>query len=83
MGGLDAIVFTAGIGENNANLRARVRNGLEGLGIKLDPEANTLGKNGGDIAVLSAEDSKVKIFLIATNEELMIARDTEALVSAH
>ena len=82
MGGLDAIVFTAGIGENNANLRARVCNGLEGLGIKLDPEANTLGKNGGDIAVLSAEDSKVKIFLIATNEELMIARDTEALVSA-
>ncbi len=82
MGGLDAIVFTAGIGENNAALRARVCEGLEYLGVELDPDANTKGKNGSDTAVLSAENSKVKIFLIATNEELMIARDTEALVSA-
>ena len=82
MGGVDAIVFTAGIGENNAGLRARVCEGLEGLGIKLDAEANIKGKNGGDIAVLSAEDSDVKIFVIPTNEELMIALDTEALVSA-
>lgn len=81
MGGLDAIVFTAGIGENNFSLRARVCDGLEGLGIKLDAEANANGRKNGDIAVLSTEDSPVKIFLIATNEELMIARDTEALVS--
>ena len=82
MGGLDAIVFTAGIGENNADLRAKVCDGLEYLGAELDPDANAKGKNGSDIAVLSKADSKVKIFLIATNEELMIARDTEAIVSA-
>ncbi len=82
MGGLDAIVFTAGIGENNAALRARVCNGLEYLGATLDLEANARGKQNSDIAELSTPDSKVKIFLIATNEELMIARDTEALVSA-
>ena len=76
MNGVDAIVFTAGIGENNANLRAMVMKDFDYLGAKLDPEKN----NTRDEAVISTDDSKVKICVIPTNEELVIARDTLAIV---
>ena len=76
MGGVDAILFTAGIGENSADLRAKICEGLEYMGIKMDVEKN---KVRGQEAVVSADDSKVKIFIIPTNEELMIAMDTAAL----
>ena len=82
MNGLDAVVFTAGMGENNTELRERVCEDMEYYGIKLDKEANAKGHHQSDILELSTPDSKCKVYLIPTNEELMIARDTEALVSA-
>ena len=77
MGGVDIIVFTAGIGENNADLRARVINGLEFMGAKIDPEKNKTRTE----AVISADGSKVTVCVIPTNEEIMIARDTLDLVT--
>jgi acetate kinase len=74
MGGLEAIVFTAGIGENQADLRAAVCQGLESFGIRLDPSANTSGASGE--RDLSATDSRVRILVIPTNEELVVARET-------
>ena len=77
MGGVDAIIFTAGVGENSASQRMAIASGLEFMGVKMDAEANnTRGKE----AVISAADSKVKVLLIPTNEELMIAMDTAAIV---
>ena len=76
MGGLDAIVFTAGVGENNGAMRAGIVEGMEFMGIKIDPEKNS---QRGEIDI-SAADSKVKTLVIPTNEELMIALDTKALV---
>lgn len=82
MGGLDAVVFTAGIGENTPKIRAGALSGLEFLGIELDKEvnANTMGWTG--LTKLSTDASKVKVYMIPTNEELVIAQDTEALVKA-
>jgi acetate kinase len=77
MGGVDAIVFTAGVGENSASQRMAIASGLQFMGVKMDPEAN---KVRGKEAVISAPDSKVKVLLIPTNEELMIAMDTMNLV---
>ena len=77
MDGVDIIVFTAGIGENNETLRARVVNGLEFLGAKLDPKKNA----GRGEKVISADDSRVTVCVIPTNEEIMIARDTLDLVT--
>ncbi|MBQ6288898.1 acetate kinase [Clostridiales bacterium FE2011] len=77
MGGVDIIVFTAGIGENNADLRAQVIDGLEFMGAKIDTEKNKTRKE----AVISADDSKVTVCVIPTNEEIMIARDTLDLVT--
>ena len=77
MGGVDAIIFTAGVGENDKAIRAMVCEGLEYMGVKLDAEAN--GVRGKE-TVISAADSKVKVLLIPTNEELMIAMDTAAIV---
>ena len=77
MGGVDIICFTAGIGENNADLRARVMEGMEFLGAKIDPEKNNTRKE----AVISADDSRVTVCVIPTNEEIMIARDTLDLVT--
>lgn len=77
MGGLDVVVFTAGIGENSNVVRERVCRGLEFLGIKLDLEKN---KVRGKEAIISADDSKVKVMVIPTNEELVIARDTKRIV---
>ena len=80
MGGLDGIVFTAGIGENSPEVRANILKGLEFLGVKLDAEAN---KCRGKLQKISAEDSKVQVYVIPTNEELVIARDALAIVSAN
>lgn len=78
LGTVDAIAFTAGVGENGAEYRESVLNGLDGLGIVLDKEKN-LNFVRGEINVISAENSKVKIYVIPTDEELMIAKDTERL----
>lgn len=77
MNGVDAVVFTAGVGENGIDMREMIASNMEFLGMKLDKEAN---KVRGKERVISTEDSAVKILLIPTNEELMIARDTLALV---
>ena len=77
MGGVDAIIFTAGVGENSASQRMAIASDLEFMGVKMDEDAN---KVRGEERVISAPDSKVTVLLIPTNEELMIAMDTEALV---
>ena len=76
---VDAIVFTAGVGENSIEMRESIVNGLKSLGIKIDTERNNVR---GEDKLISADDSSIKIFVIPTNEELMIARDTKALVEA-
>jgi len=82
MGGVDMIVFTAGIGENNGKLRERVMANFEYLGAKLDIAKNAACADGkATECVISTDDSKVKILVIPTNEEIMIARDTLELVS--
>lgn len=77
MNGADAIVFTAGIGENSATTRKGIMKYLGYLGVELDEEANS--KRGEDI-MISTKDSKVKVFVIPTNEELLIAKDTAEIV---
>ncbi len=81
MGGVDAIVFTAGIGEHSTYIREHSLAGLEYLGVKLDKERNTF-KHSSEPVVLSADDSKVKVYMIPTNEELVIAEDTEKIVKS-
>ena len=76
LNGADALVFTAGIGENDPTVRADICEGLTNLGFKIDPE-----KNKARETVISADDSPIKILLIPTNEELVIARDTARIVS--
>ena len=78
MNGVDAIIFTAGVGENDAMMREIICNNLGNLGIKLDPVKN---KMRGKETEISTDDSKVKILMIPTNEELMIARDTYNIVT--
>ncbi len=78
LGGLETIIFTGGIGENAINARKEILKGLEGLGIKLDHSKNEALM--GEEAVISADDSKVRVAVIPTNEEVMIARDTFNLV---
>jgi acetate kinase len=78
LGGCDAILFTAGVGENSATNRAGICEYLECLGVKLDPEKNK-SLNGGENEI-SASDSKVKVYICPTNEELMIAKDTKELI---
>ncbi|KXS50082.1 MAG: acetate kinase [Halanaerobium sp. 4-GBenrich] len=78
MGGVDAIVFTAGIGENSIDTRAEILEGLEYLGIELDQEANDCR---GKEVFISTADSKVKAMVVPTNEELVIAKDTMELVN--
>jgi len=79
MGGIDVVVFTAGIGENSVLVRQMVCDGLEFLGAKLDVEKNNVR---GKETVVSTGDSRVKILVVPTNEELVIARDTKTLVKA-
>ena len=79
LGGLDCLVFTAGVGENSPETRERVCESLEFLGVKLDAEKN---KVRGKEMLISTPDSKVAVWVIPTNEELMIAQDTAELVNA-
>ncbi|ARD47199.1 acetate kinase [Sporosarcina sp. P37] len=73
MGGVDAIIFTAGIGENSAIVREKVMNGLEFMGVYFDPSLNNIR---GEEAYISFPHSPVKVLIIPTNEEIMLARDT-------
>ena len=82
MGGVDAIVFAGGIGENNPHYRSRVAKNLEFLGVKIDEELNEKAKRTSVEYNISAPDAKVQMLVIPTNEELMIAKDTEELVKA-
>ncbi|HEY5879683.1 MAG TPA: acetate kinase, partial [Nakamurella sp.] len=77
LGGADVITFTAGVGENAANVRATVLAGLDALGIRVDPERNAVR---GGARVISTDDSPVTVLVVPTNEELAIARATLALV---
>lgn len=81
MNGLDAVVFTAGMGENNTELRERVCKNMEYFGIELDIEKNAKTFRQSDIVEISTPNSKVKVYVLPTNEELMIAMDTEAVVN--
>ena len=78
LGGVDVIVFTGGVGENQASARWGACSGLEFMGVKLDAEKN---KVRGEEAIISANDSKVKVVVIPTDEELMIASDTMAILN--
>ncbi len=77
MNGCDAICFTAGVGENSKDTRRDIINGLSSLGVKLDSEANNVR---GEERLISTEDSSIKCYIIPTDEELMIAKDTYELV---
>ena len=77
MGGVDAVIFTAGVGENSADMRLRFVDGLQFMGIEIDPEKNNFR---GQERIVSPDDAKVKVLVIPTNEELMIAKDTAELV---
>ena len=78
MHGFDTMVFTAGIGENSAEMRYGVAHELEWLGVKIDPAKNAV--RSGDPRIISTDDSSVKVLVVPTNEELMIALDVEALL---
>src|SRR5262249_55759612 len=78
LGGLDAFVFTAGIGENSPTIRARIAEELAWLGVVFDPAANAAGKS-----LISGRDSKVAVLVIPTDEELMIAQHTLAFLPKH
>ena len=80
MGGLDAIVFTAGIGEHAPYIREHALEGLEYLGVKVDLDRNNFGHSATPVKI-SSDDSEVAVYMIPTNEELVIASDTEAIVS--
>jgi acetate kinase len=77
MGGIDAVAFTGGIGENSSSLRALCCEGLEFLGIHLDSAANLSGESD---RLVSSADSRVKVVVLQTNEELIVARETAALL---
>jgi len=79
MGGVDAVVFTAGLGENSVSMRSRICHGLDFLGIRLDPNKNAIRGKEQDISV---EGAPIRIFVIPTNEELVIARDSLEICSA-
>ena len=79
MEGVDVIVFTAGVGENQTSMRANVCRGLEFMGVKINEELNATIR--GKEALISTPDSRVKVVVIPTDEELMIASDTMELIS--
>ena len=78
MNGIDYIIFTGGVGENQINIRKGICEKLEFMGVKLDLEANNMR---GEEKVISTQDSKIKVYVIPTNEELMIAKETERLIN--
>ena len=77
MQGIDVIAFTAGIGENQINIRKMICENLEWLGVKIDLEKNN---TRGEEIEISTKDSKIKVWVVPTNEELVIARDTKQIV---
>ena len=77
MNGIDYIVFTGGVGENQINIRKGICEKLEFMGVKIDVEANNMR---GEEKEISTSDSKIKVYVIPTNEELMIAKETQRLV---
>ncbi len=81
LNGVDAIIFTAGIGENSPLIREKALQHLEGIGILLDPQLNSLDNTHGDRKI-SSQDSKVEVYVIPTNEELVIAQDTAKIATA-
>ena len=78
MNGIDYIIFTGGVGENQINIRKGICEKLEFMGVKLDLDANNMR---GEEKVISSQDSKIKVYVIPTNEELMIAKETERLIN--
>jgi acetate kinase len=78
LNGVDVIVFTGGVGENQCSLRQRVCDQLSYLGVKVDSELN---QSRGEEVLISTPDSKVKVVVIPTDEEMMIAKDTEEIVN--
>jgi acetate kinase len=80
LGGVDAIVFTAGVGENDRGVREKVLSGLEYLGVDVDFDFNNSCPRGEEVEI-SKPTSRVKVFVIPTDEEMMIARDTAALTA--
>ena len=80
LGGVDAIVFTAGVGENDQGIRAQVLQGLEYLGVDADFDRNLNAPRGEEVEI-SKPGSRVKVFVIPTDEEMVIARDTAALTA--
>jgi acetate kinase len=81
VGGVDAVVFTAGVGERGPTIRAKALEGLEFMGIKMDPEKNALSRTKNAETDISADDSPTRIFVIPTDEELVMTEDTYALVA--
>ena len=79
LNGIDVLTFTAGVGENDCVVRQMICDYLGFMGVKLDPEKNNVR---GKECVISADDSKVQVWVVPTNEELMIAQDTAELVNA-
>lgn len=77
MNGLDYIIFTGGVGENQINIRKKVCEKLEFMGVKIDNEANNIR---GEEKEISSKDSRIKVYIVPTNEELMIAKETKRLV---
>ena len=77
MNGIDVLIFTAGVGENSPELREKIVSGLDFMGIKLDHTKNLVR---GEEAIVSTDDSRVKVLVIPTNEELVIAQDTARIV---
>ena len=77
MNGIDAIVFTAGVGENQINIRKGICENLKWMGVELDLDANNVR---GEEKEISSKDSKVKVWIVPTNEELVIAQDTKEIV---
>jgi acetate kinase len=80
LGGVDAVVWTAGVGEMAPDIRARAMEGLEFMGIKFDPAKNKLAMTRNSESDISAADSKVKVFVIPTDEELVFVEDVVALL---
>ena len=77
MNGVDYIIFTGGVGENQINIRKGICEKLQFMGVDLDIEANNMR---GEEKMISKADSKVKVFVVPTNEELMIAKETKRLI---
>ena len=81
IGPVDAIVYTAGVGEHSPLIRGKALEGLEWLGVKIDPKKNALANTGNAEMCISADDSKVKVFVIPTDEELVMTEDAFAIMN--